>query len=597
MNGVIALEMPSIFEGGFILNASSAVGGSGDEFETEAYVLRRIEIRKPGRNPPGRGQVLPHVLEAALVHQQVNGPHWANVVVGFDVLPAADPELDVLTPLVAGQPELPSTHGDRRPLLMRDELDLNVIFYNATFLSFWSELPTTCGASTPDVNARFLMRSAVLPIASNTFNSLLLALQSVPDSPPVDSPAVAWHMQACASGSTCTRHSAPDSQAELTQAETLQSQAVMELRERRQLLDVALNELENGTASTGAYRTAVSARDDLRSAEAELSSVRRRVDLLTEQTAVVSSAAWDSHRPQTNATSTPDEDSATANSTAFLSAIGRLSVDTDNCNALQRSPVDIKTDKAMDPSLISQGLSEPIQFKPASLATVGGGVAAGEASPPTWHVANLGSSLRVSVPAGASKSALGAIVVNGIARDVAYMDVHAPSEHTVDGQPSALELQLFHDPHDDMPFVAVALRFRITTEDNPWLAPLVAALPLVHQQAETVGKPLAELHSAISEGPTAKYYRYDGTLTSPPCHAAQWYVLEDMGHISVQQLAHVKAALATQRAEPKKRFEANFVVIGMQRLISQIGVGSDGMVQPGSHKQELRLPGKRRVNI
>lgn len=147
-----------------------------------------------------------------------------------------------------------------------------------------------------------------------------------------------------------------------------------------------------------------------------------------------------------------------------------------------------------------------------------------------------------------------------------------------------------------MPFDAVALRFRITAEDNPWLAPLVGALPGFRQETEIVGKPLAELHNVLSEGSTAKYYRYDGTLTSPPCHAAQWYVLEDMGYISIQQLAHLKAAF-TAHVEPRQRFNPNYVVIGMQRLISQVGIGSDGLVQTGSHKQELRLPGKRRVNI
>merc|ERR1719272_1781455 len=163
------------------------------------------------------------------------------------------------------------------------------------------------------------------------------------------------------------------------------------------------------------------------------------------------------------------------------------------------------------------------------------------------------------------------MVLDGIERPVSHIDIRVPSEHSVDGRSSAMELQLFHVPQDDNPVVAISLLFDVAEEPNEWLQPLADAVPLFDMKKETRGLWLNQVHPTLSGVSTTQYYHYDGTMTSAPCRRTSWLVLREVGHIGVDQLAVLKHALQqTSLSHERQRFKAAFVTLGTQRSIDGI---------------------------
>lgn len=598
----ISMQLPSDFLGGFVLEELLA---SNITVSPEAYRLVRIEVRKAGKNVPGRAQQLQHGLEVALVHEEVGGDRWANVVVGVEVDGGADPDLDILTPMLRGS-SLPSRVGDEGRLFSNpgSVMDVNLLWYNATFLHFWGKLQTDCGAM---VDTRFFMRTAAIPTIQATYDTLLRALQLAPEVAPLLASDDAWLVQACPSGSTCARLMPQDPAKDLAHYQQMQSIAVQELRERRQALDDALGDLEIN--KKGALEMSYSARNDLRSAESQLQSLMDQVSLMKDQAALVNEALWDSQAPGSSYVighNISEVRSATPNASNLIwsdSALPAFAPET--CDYFGRSPVDIKTEDVIDPSLVSSALLEPLQFKFSGLS-----LNASVAAPPLL-IENLGKHLRITAPHSAMGTAggpLGAIVANGLLQGVSYIDVRIPGEHAIDGQVAAMELQLFHQPlASEKPLVAVALRFDSSPDavdhgaDNMWLATVADAAPSAGLDREVAGRPLAELHPVLAGGFTTDYFRYDGTATSPPCRAAQWFVLNEVGHLSSNELTALKKVLIAgpldSRGRP--RFHVKPIAFGTQHLVSRVvpvGTGAAvGTLGVDGHSAALR--GRRRMQM
>lgn len=125
----------------------------------------------------------------------------------------------------------------------------------------------------------------------------------------------------------------------------------------------------------------------------------------------------------------------------------------------------------------------------------------------------------------------------------------AGSEHVIDGHPYAMEMHLVHmntkygSPeeaykHSDG-LAVVGVLFKVSRFDNPALTPIVRALRRMNRKHSTKGR----LRRAISllrilPRDVRRYYRYQGSLTTPPCsEAVIWTVLANPDTISERQVS------------------------------------------------------------
>lgn len=571
----ISITSPPDYHAGFTLTDTS--GGSAS---SEKYQLKSIELRKPGRVPEGSTQVLPHILEVALVHEEITGTgYWATVVLPFDVV--ADPEHDILSAIVYGS-KLPRDIGEIKPVLRSgtQSLNLNLAFTNSSFHAYWSTAKMDCPGS--EVPMRQLLRNTSLATVQSTFADLFEALRKVPEAPPLSSPAVTWITSTCPQGATCPAYQGQNINNEYVEALVDQSHSVAELRNRKDLMDQSLVLLQNSTV--GSFVTAVTARDNLRDAESQLQTIMAQVSELGAWQSQLQSAAWGSQIPTVNSTSAASTSEApgvaagnAAQSAKLLSVAADVSDASSpgggpghtaiaakskpaHCRAWGRSPANIRTENVTKLAQGSSATGDSLFFRYSEAAT----------STEELRVGNYGDHLRIAALSNGTGKPLGEVVLHGAVHRVSYIDVHVPGEHAVDGQVPAAELQLVSLPASvDMPAVAVAFPLNEAAGDgNAWLQPLLVARPEVHQVKHVRGASLAELHDALRQGSTERYYRYDGTLTRIPCRSAEWYVLEERGGASGAQLATLLNMLpaATGPSASKKPFEVGLVMEGVQHL-------------------------------
>ena len=131
-------------------------------------------------------------------------------------------------------------------------------------------------------------------------------------------------------------------------------------------------------------------------------------------------------------------------------------------------------------------------------------------------ILNNGHTIQVSLPAG------GTLTTAGAEFPLAQFHFHAHSEHTVDGKTTPLEIHFVHkNAAGELAVVGVLVE---EGAENATLGKLFASLP-----ADKDGKTtLTESIDPATLLPTDKlYYRYAGSLTTPPCsEGVKWHVLK-----------------------------------------------------------------------
>ena len=141
----------------------------------------------------------------------------------------------------------------------------------------------------------------------------------------------------------------------------------------------------------------------------------------------------------------------------------------------------------------------------------------------------------------------GDLVLDGHTYHLAQFHVHAPSEHTVNGRSFPLEIHFVHkDAEGHLAVVGVLVD---TGPATAGLDPVLA----VHPEAGGEAVPVAGTFDPTALLPLAPLriaYRYDGSLTTPPCsEGVAWSVLFGSITVTPEQLS----AITTQLAEPNNR--------------------------------------------
>lgn len=131
------------------------------------------------------------------------------------------------------------------------------------------------------------------------------------------------------------------------------------------------------------------------------------------------------------------------------------------------------------------------------------------------------------------------MVLDKSAFQLKYVDIHTPSEHHLNGQSYPLEMQFLHlDSKKNIAMTSVLFQ---TGEPNIQLAKLLAQLP---QKVGEVIKLKARLTPSDLMPTNQRYYRYSGSLTTPPCtEGVRWVVMKSTLNASAEQIAAITAAI------------------------------------------------------
>lgn len=117
---------------------------------------------------------------------------------------------------------------------------------------------------------------------------------------------------------------------------------------------------------------------------------------------------------------------------------------------------------------------------------------------------------------------------------------HAPSEHTIDGMHSPLEVHFVHkSASGELAVVGVLVE---EGEPDPIWEPVISALPSGPGDSRHVED--LELDMSQLRPLPQRYYRYQGSLTTPPCsEVVQWIVMAVKRQVSPEQMRAVVSRL------------------------------------------------------
>ncbi len=130
--------------------------------------------------------------------------------------------------------------------------------------------------------------------------------------------------------------------------------------------------------------------------------------------------------------------------------------------------------------------------------------------------------------------------LGGVRYELVQFHFHAPSEHTIDGEHAPLEVHFVHKSAAGE-LAVIGILVEEGTHDVLW-DPIIEALPAAAgdtRHVEDLDLDISELRPL----PT-RYYRYAGSLTTPPCsEGVRWVVMAEKRQISTEQMAAVVSHL------------------------------------------------------
>ncbi|KAF3954055.1 hypothetical protein CMV_020555 [Castanea mollissima] len=134
----------------------------------------------------------------------------------------------------------------------------------------------------------------------------------------------------------------------------------------------------------------------------------------------------------------------------------------------------------------------------------------------------------------------GSIQINGKQYSLQQCHWHSPAEHLINGQRYDLELHLVHVSTSNQDSVVRAQLYQIFEPDS-FLSKFTEELKtLVNNKGE---RAIGVIDPRKTNTDTFKYYRYNGSLTTPPCgEGVTWIVNAKINTVSSKQVQLLREA-------------------------------------------------------
>jgi carbonic anhydrase len=178
-----------------------------------------------------------------------------------------------------------------------------------------------------------------------------------------------------------------------------------------------------------------------------------------------------------------------------------------------------------DFALCGSGMAQtPIDIIPTNSEALVNPVFAYQAGDVT--IVNNGHTIQANAAAGNT------MTIDGVTYTLAQMHFHAPSEHTINGVPAAMELHFVHKAADGTLAVVGALVQQGDAANAAW-GDYVSALQGLTAESTTATVDWPALLPA-----EVMTFRYIGSLTTPPCsEGVHWLVIQTPLQMSAEQIA------------------------------------------------------------
>ncbi|KMS97056.1 hypothetical protein BVRB_7g179170 [Beta vulgaris subsp. vulgaris] len=145
------------------------------------------------------------------------------------------------------------------------------------------------------------------------------------------------------------------------------------------------------------------------------------------------------------------------------------------------------------------------------------------------------------------------IQINGTEYILRQSHWHSPSEHTINGKRYDMELHMVHQSRDNQTAV-IGLLYKIG-KPNHFLSKLMNNIRLISET--TLELDVGIINPSRIKMGGRKYYRYLGSLTTPPCtEGVIWTLNTQIGTVSEEQVSLLREAVhdhAEENARPLQR--------------------------------------------
>jgi carbonic anhydrase len=147
--------------------------------------------------------------------------------------------------------------------------------------------------------------------------------------------------------------------------------------------------------------------------------------------------------------------------------------------------------------------------------------------------------------------------VGGQSFELKQFHFHSPAEHTIQGETYPLELHLVHESEaGDLAVVAVLYK---EGEQHRDIYRILNYLP--PGKGESRRLDTADINPLGLLPDDRAYYRYNGSLTTPPCtEGVRWYVMQATPEVSSSQIDTFKRAVGGPNARPIQPLNARVVL-------------------------------------
>ncbi|KAF8654430.1 hypothetical protein HU200_061613 [Digitaria exilis] len=136
----------------------------------------------------------------------------------------------------------------------------------------------------------------------------------------------------------------------------------------------------------------------------------------------------------------------------------------------------------------------------------------------------------------------GSLVINGTAYYLKQMHWHSPTEHTIDGRRYDMELHLVHESAEKKAAV-IAILYEVGDHD-PFLHELEDDIKRIADRRDDKEESVGVVDPRRARGRASVYYRYMGSLTTPPCtEGVIWTVVKRVRTVSKYQLELLREAV------------------------------------------------------